>query len=132
MRRQFSLILTLTAWLLATGSHWDLVQTFAWGRMFAIYSQSMPLLRAAQKTFSAEGMCGVCHAVADAKQKESAADASTPGTAGKSLGKILLVFAPADAPLIIAPVIFPWSLSDQLIPTADRAAPPFPPPRALV
>ena len=35
MRRKLSLVLTLTAWLLATGSHWDLVQTFAYARMFA-------------------------------------------------------------------------------------------------
>src|ERR1700712_3398132 len=89
MPPHFSLLLTLTAWLLATGSHWDLLQTFAWGRMLATYSQSMPLLEAAQKTFSPDGMCGICHAVADAKQKESAADSTTPGGAGKSPGKIL-------------------------------------------
>ena len=131
MRRPLSLILTLTAWLLATGSHWDLVQTFAWGRMLATNAQSMSFLAAAQRTFTPEGMCAICHAVADAKQKESAADSTTPGSSGKSLGKIPLVFAPADAPLVIASVTFRWSPNDQLICTADRAAPPLPPPRAL-
>ncbi len=131
MRRQLSLILTLTAWLLATGSHWDLVQTFAWGRMIANYSETMTFSEAVAKTFTPDGMCAICHAVADAKQKESAADSTTPGSPGKSLGKILLVFAPADAPLIVASAIFRWSPSDPLIPTADRAAPPLPPPRAL-
>jgi hypothetical protein len=131
MRRRFSLILTLSAWLLATGSHWDLVQTFAWGRMLVTYSQSMPLLQAVQKTFSSEGMCGVCYAVADAKQTASPTDSSSPHSAGKSLGKIFLVFAPAPAPLIVAPAPLPWSLSDQLLPTAERAPPPLPPPRAL-
>ena len=37
IRRQLSLILTLIAWLFATGSHWDLVQAFGWGRMVTIY-----------------------------------------------------------------------------------------------
>jgi hypothetical protein len=49
MRRKFSLILTLAAWLLATGSHWDLVQTFGWGRMIATYSQSMSFAQAVKK-----------------------------------------------------------------------------------
>jgi hypothetical protein len=90
----------------------------------------MPLLTAVKKTFSAEGMCGICHTVADAKRNDSS-DASTPDAAGKSLDKIFLVFAPADPPLTMAPVVFSWSLSDRSIPTADRAAPPLPPPRPL-
>ena len=43
MRRQVSIVLVLAAWLLATGSQWDLAQTFAWGRMITTYSASMPL-----------------------------------------------------------------------------------------
>lgn len=131
VRRKFSLILTLCAWLLATGSHWDLVQTFAWGRMIATYSQSMSFTKAVKKTFSVEGMCGLCEAVATAKQKQSA-DTDAAGAAGKSLGKILLVFAPdTTAPLLRAPSVFSWSPSDQLVPPPNRAAPPVPPPRTL-
>ena len=130
MRRQFSLVLTLAAWLLATGSHWDLVQTFAWGRMIATYSQSMPFAAAVKKTFSAGATCGVCEAVGQAKQQESAAD-TVPGAPGKSFGKIHLVFSPVPTPLLVAPLSFSWSPSDQTVPTALRAAPPVPPPRAL-
>lgn len=130
MRRQFSFILTLVAWLLATGSHWDVVQTFAWGRMFATYSQSMPLLQAVQKTFSSDGMCGICHAVASAKQ-DSTADSTSSGTGEKFPGKILLVFAPVPSLSIEAPETASWSLSDQSIPVTERATPPLPPPRAL-
>lgn len=131
MRHKLSLILTLCAWLLATGSHWDLVQTFAWGRMVATYSQSMSLTKAVQKTFSVEGMCGLCETVFTAKQKQSP-DTDAVGAAGKSLGKILLVFAPeATAPLLLGPVIFSGSPSDQTAPSPTRAAPPVPPPRAL-
>ena len=46
MRRKFSLVLTLAAWLLATGSQWDLAQTFAWGRMIVTYSQTMSVAQA--------------------------------------------------------------------------------------
>jgi hypothetical protein len=130
MRRQLSLILTLSAWLLATGSHWDLVQTFGWGRMIATYSQSMSFTQAVKKTFSAGTTCGVCDAVTTAKQHD--ADASVPTAPGKSFGKIHLVFAPDSTPaLLILPVVFPWSHSDQTIPTVTRAAPPLPPPRVL-
>jgi hypothetical protein len=129
--RKFSLILTLVAWLLATGSHWDLVQTFAWGRMIATYSQSMSFSKAVTKTFSSEGLCGICVAVQEAKKQDATAN-TTPGAPDKSLGKILLVFAPSPAPFIAAPPLSLWSLSDHLTPTSDPAAPPVPPPRALV
>jgi hypothetical protein len=131
MRRHASLVLTLVAWLFATGSHWDLVQTFAWGRMLTTYSQSMPLLRAVEKTFSPEGRCELCHTVADAKQKESANDPTAPEAAGKFPGKILLVFAPGEAFFVFAPAPLCWSPSDLMIPLALREAPPVPPPRAL-
>ncbi len=131
MRHKLSLILTLAAWLLATGSHWDLVQTFAWGRMIATYSQSMSFTKAVQKTFSVEGMCGLCEIVSTAKQQPSP-DQDAAGAAGKSFGKILLVFAPdTAAPLLLAPSSPSWSPSDQTAPPPTRAAPPVPPPRAL-
>ena len=132
MRHKLSLILTLCAWLLATGSHWDLVQTFAWGRMIATYSQSMSFAQAVKKTFSAGATCGVCETVAAAKQHD-AAESSAPTAPGKSFGKIHLVFGPENSPpLLLLPVVFPWSPSDPAFPASSRAAPPVPPPRALV
>ncbi len=130
MRHKLSLVLTLCAWLLATGSHWDVVQTFAWGRMIATYSQTMSLTQAVEKTFSAGATCGVCAVVATAKSQDSAHPTSP--AAGKSLEKIHLVFAPAPAaPLLLSSASFSWSLSDQSVPVTCRAAPPVPPPRAL-
>lgn len=130
MRRQVSLILTLTAWLLATGSHWDLVQTFAWGRMIAGYSQDMSLAQAVQKTFSPETMCRLCHAVADAKQSPENGDPALP--APKTPGKILLVCAPAR--LINASPVPQSSgtvAESTIPPSVERASPPVPPPRAF-
>jgi len=128
VRRRLSLLLTLAAWLLATGSQWDLVQTFALGRMFAANASTMPLLAAAERTLSPEGRCAICAAVTAAKQQEGNS-ATVP--AGKAGGKIFLLYQPAAAPVVAAPVFSPWSLSDPFVTTAGRAAPPLPPPRAL-
>jgi len=130
MRRQFSLVLTLAAWLLATGGHWDLVQTFGWGRMIVTYSHSMPLLQAVEKTFAGDTLCGVCEVVQGAKQQQDANDAKVPGT--KAPEKIFLVSAPgalvfaSPAPLCVGLVS-----ADSALLSAERATPPLPPPRLV-
>lgn len=126
MRQRLSLIFTLAAWLLATGSQWDLVQTFAWGRMFATNVRSMSVLEAAKRTLSPEGRCELCNAVSDAKQQQEN-PATVPG--GKLDAKILLAFEAAPSPVVAAPEFSPWSLSDPLVSSLARSAPPVPPPR---
>lgn len=130
MRHKASLVFTLTAWLLATGSHWDLVQTFAWGRMIADYARAMPLTEAVSKTFSPQTMCPLCHVVAEAKQQESR---NTTVPDAKSPSKIVLVYA--SAPLTSAPRI-PTVLGELDLAARwesnDRAAPVSPPPRGLI
>ena len=128
MRRRLSLLLTLTAWLLATGSEWDLVQTFALGRMFVTNVRTMPLLDAAKRTLSPEGRCPICAAVTAAKQQEENSAAVPEGRAG---GKIFLLYQPAPAPVVAAPAFSSWSPSDPLVRSLGRAAPPLPPPRSL-
>jgi len=127
MRARLSLILTLAAWLLATGSHWDLVQTYAWGNMIAGYAQEMSFGAAVKKTFSPETMCHLCHAVADAK-KSQPGDAATPGS--KAIGKVLLVCAP-DRSAFLSPSAACVGLLPELVApmSAGRTAPPSPPPR---
>ena len=129
MFRRFSLVLTLAAWLLATGSQWDVAQIFAWGRMIATYSQSMSVVQAVKKTFEGE-MCVVCAAVQDAKQNQ--ASDGTPAPESKLTGKILFVGAPI-APWIGSPAPQCAGLAPALSAplSADRGAPPSPPPRAL-
>jgi len=128
MRRKFSVLLVLAAWLLATGSQWDLAQTFAWGRMIAINSHSMPLVRAVRKAFNGE-MCSVCLAVQQARQQQDAAGIPAPD--GKFTGKILLATAPASAfHLSPAPVGAGLIPSVAAPSSAELPAPPSPPPRA--
>lgn len=126
MRSRLALILTLFAWLLATGSQWDVVQVAAWGRMFAANVQTLPLLQAANRTFSPEGRCELCGAVSEAKRQQENSSA-VPG--GPVASKIFLAFEPAPRPVVAAPDSAPWSQSDPLAPAMTRAAPPVPPPR---
>lgn len=127
MFRRFQFTAVLLAWLFATGSQWDCAQVFAWGKMVANYSRTMPMLDAVRLTFSPGNECDVCVSVGDAKQQQS-----NPTTPAANLpGKILLVFQPALAVIIAAPAIFSLSPSDPLIALgASRASPPVPPPRA--
>jgi hypothetical protein len=127
MRTKLSLILTLSAWLLATGSHWDLVQTYAWGRMIATYSQSMSVTEAVKKTFTPETMCNLCKSVATAKQSSKGKDA-VPG--GSAPCKIFLACAPV-VERFISPTPEQPGLRFGAISafSTTRAAPPVPPPR---
>lgn len=120
----------LAAWLLATGSHWDLIQTFAWGRMIATYSRTMPLAQAVRLTFTPDNLCGVCKSVSEAKQQQ---DAAVPGEASsKAAGKILLVFEPRTAWSADLPSVRGWVAFDPHLAGRDRSPPPVPPPRVSV
>lgn len=126
MRRKVSLIMTLAAWLLATGSHWDLVQTFAWGRMIAAYSESMPLTEAIRRTFTAENLCGVCEIVQQARQDQ---DPATP-PAGKLNLKVQLAFPAVPVVVVSAPESNPWHQAAPVALGILPPPPPTPPPRA--
>lgn len=127
MSRQGSLILTLTAWLFATGSHWDIVQTFAWGKMFATYAQSMSYTDAAKLTFSATNLCNVCEVVSDAKQHDAS---DTPGPASSGTQKILLALNPANSIFLPRPDLERWPEHQDRVPPPRGQHPPVPPPRA--
>ncbi len=128
MLGRLKISLVLFAWLLATGSQWDLLQTLAWGRMTVDNAQTMTLTEAVARTFSPDTLCPVCRAVAAAKQEQSG-NSGVPS--GGVEGKILIVFQPA--PMMLAPVqvSFPWLENGGITPGASRAAPPLPPPRAV-
>lgn len=130
--RRLSAILVLCAWLLANGAHWDLVQSFAWGRMIANYSQSMPLSEAIRLTFTADNLCGVCEFVADGKTRADA-DGTTPEAAPRDPApKATLILAAApEHVFIFASAPEPEWPAEHFRPDANaRPAPPTEPPRA--
>ena len=127
MGRRLQIFVVLFAWFMATGAQWDLVQTFGWGRMIVDYSQTMSLGEAVKKTFSGE-MCGVCKVVNEAKQQES--KSTVPS--GKLDTKMILVFQPVPTIFLTVPDSDSWSHSDREPISAQRSAPPTPPPRLSV
>ena len=126
MRQRVSLILTLSAWLLATGSHWDLVQTFGWGRMIATYAKTMPVAEAVRLTFTTDNLCSVCELVQESKRSQE----SSPLPGGRLETKVLLVFQPAPDVIVDAPQFAAWFSIDPVFAGMGRASPPTPPPRA--
>jgi hypothetical protein len=127
MRQRLQISALLLAWFMATGSQWDLVQVFAWGRMFAGYARVMSVESALRLTFKPDRMCSVCKMVKAAKQQEE----QTPAAPSKTLGKILLVFAPVPMVVIASVPSAQWPVGMKTLCSAERGAPPNPPPRGL-
>ena len=128
MRQRFQLCALLIAWFMATGGQWDLVQTFAWGRMFVNYSRIMPLASALRLTFQPDNLCNVCKLVKAAKQQQEQSSAAP----SKALGKILLVFAPVPTVVVASVPTEPWPVETIKMGSVERGAPPIPPPRGFV
>jgi hypothetical protein len=125
MRQRLQLATLLLAWFMATGGQWDLMQVFAWGRMFANYSRVMPFESAFRLTFKPDNLCGVCKLVRAAKQQQS------PAAPTKEREKILSVFAPVPAVAVTFSPSERWPAETKVMRSADRSAPPIPPPRTL-
>lgn len=125
MQKRVQLIAILLAWFISTGAQWDVLQAFGWTRMILKYSRTMTLNEAVKKTFSGE-MCGVCEVVSEAKQQDHQENLPNPG---KIDAKILLVLQPVPEFVFSATEPDGWSLSDPLVFSTARAAPPLPPPR---
>ncbi|MEN9841433.1 MAG: hypothetical protein RL376_1233 [Verrucomicrobiota bacterium] len=131
--RRVSALFALCAWLLASGAHWDFVQGFAWGRMIAAYSRTMPLEQAIKLTFTADNLCGVCEFVAEGKTRSDALPSSSQTPApGETMAKAKPPIAPAPEHLFVfCPVSEPKWPTEHFLPDANaRPAPPVEPPRA--
>ncbi|MBC8010277.1 MAG: hypothetical protein H7067_09280 [Burkholderiales bacterium] len=138
LMRRLSALLVLCAWLLASGAHWDLVQSFAWARMVATYSRTMPLDEAVRLAFTADNLCGVCEFVADAKTRadldnpSAPVEAASPTAAADSAakGKLLLAHAPEHLFVFCTVPAPEWPTEQFLANAHARPAPPTEPPRA--
>jgi hypothetical protein len=119
-------ILFLSAWLVATGGVWDLVQVVAWGNMFSSRLATMSVREAAQQTFLPEAKCNLCLAVEDGKRAQ---DESAGATGGDISSKTPIVFN-AVVPFSVNP---PGGVSRVWVEPGyasyRREVPPCPPPR---
>lgn len=128
MRHRAALILTLIAWLLATGAHWDVLQSVAWGRMFVRNAATMPLADALRLTFAPGSSCSLCAVVSEARQQRTATEAPAP----EPERKITLDVGPAVAGVTPPPAPAPRHPQDATVGESRRARPAVPPPRQLL
>jgi hypothetical protein len=68
----------LAAWLCANGAALDVVQAFAWARMFTGYARTAPLACAAAETFDPGKPCPLCQAVQKARESGARQPAAAP------------------------------------------------------
>lgn len=125
-RRRRWLVL-LFAWAFATGAPWDLVQVFAWGRMWVGHAQTQSVSEAIAATFSPEGLCGMCEAVQSARTAGDDNAVPLPLLSGAiplvlTPPAVLRVRPPAAGARVLSPV-------EERAAGCGRAAPPVPPPR---
>ena len=60
----------LLAILLASGTHWVVLQAVAFGTMIVQYAQDAPWRQAIANTFDGQHPCPLCHAVQEGRQQE--------------------------------------------------------------
>jgi hypothetical protein len=129
VRRNLSILAVLFAWLIATGSQWDLIQVFAWGKMMATYSRIMPLRDAVALTFTPGNLCDICRLVDAAKEKQT--EAGNPAASQAPEKPLVICVAPAVVVQAPAPTF--EGLAEPKAPCGiGRAAPPLPPPRGEI
>ncbi len=126
MRNKIASLALACAWLCANGALLDAVQVFAWGKMFAGYTQTMSVSTALQKTFDPAQRCELCDGVAAAKE---ASREHQPRAIEQSAEKLLLALH-RHTPLVLERPSGDWPPSLALFAPSRTEAVPVPPPRA--
>lgn len=68
--KRFSQVLMIAALLAATGGHWVMLQSLAWGRMIVRYEQTSGLTGAVIKTFDGNHPCSLCKSIEKTRAAE--------------------------------------------------------------
>lgn len=115
----------LLAWLCANGAVLEVMQVFAWGRMFAGYVHEMPVQTALIRTFDPGKPCALCLAVQKARATEREQPAVPPPA---SAVKLVLIAQQTES---MAPPAMPGNRLESLpVRGAVRRDPvPVPPPK---
>lgn len=125
MRRKISTACLLFAWLCANGAIWDVMQVFAWTKMFTGYAQNMAVAAALKETFDPNKPCELCTTVAKAKEQEQK---QLPPQIERGADKLVLA-THANTPVVFHRPAHDWpGLSHEA--GMSRTDPvPLPPPR---
>ena len=113
----------LFAWLCANGAALDVMQVFAWARMFAGYARTAPVALAAQETFDPSKLCPICQAV----QKGREAGAKQPAAAPAQ--RITLLICQRDDIVLTGPLPREWPEMAPAYAPAWRQPVSLPPPK---
>jgi hypothetical protein len=134
LKKFLQLLLVSLGCLHLAGGPYSLVQVYAWAGMLVSYSQDEGLLQAAKDTFSGEKPCELCHKIAAAKESDPTGDKEplAPLGSGKLLQEMIASEVVAARPPRATDFVAEGFAG--VIPPLERgsAAPPTPPPRALV
>ena len=126
VRRCVAIVSLLLAWFCANGALWDVVQVFAWTRMFTQYAAALPVGEALQETFDASKPCPICCAVAKARNAERS---QTP-TAVEHAPLKLVLAGETTGELVATPPLRRWETTPPQIGMTRTDRVPVPPPRA--
>ena len=126
MRKILRALLALTVWTVCTGVHWDVVQVFAWAKMFSSNIEELSYREAVARTFDPAEMCGICQVVAQAKEDEQ----TNSGMAVQLNEKAPLIVLNAKPIVVSAPEVgFSGELEFYRKWTGLTTCAPTPPPR---
>lgn len=128
MRKPVATVALLLAWLCANGALLDLVQVFAWSRMFAGYTQTMTVRAALTETFDPAKPCELCLGVADAKEDLSQKPLPVPIERSADKQLILALHTPGKVVIASSPEGWPAAVARAGPMRSERV--PVPPPRA--
>lgn len=128
MRKKIASLSLLLAWLCANGAVLDAVQLVAWGKMFAGYSQVMPIGAALRATLDPSRPCDLCVAVVDMKANWGKQQLPNSGSEQNSMAKVVLALE-TPPQFVLPPTSESWPtvLASAAPSRTERV--PVPPPR---
>ncbi|MSU73129.1 MAG: hypothetical protein EXS43_12440 [Opitutus sp.] len=126
MRKKLSIVGLLVAWLCANGALLDVVQVFAWGRMFAGYAESMTVGAALSATFDPAKPCELCVSVAQTKDQQ---EKQAPAELLRAKDHPLVLACDLPAAIVFSAPNQEWPAGPALAPPGRNDPVPVPPPR---
>lgn len=126
MRKKLSIVGLLVAWLCANGALLDVVQVFAWGRMFVGYAESMTVGAALSATFDPAKPCELCVSVAQTKDQQ---EKQTPAELLRAKDHSLVLACELPAAIVFSALTRAWPAGPALAPPGRNDPVPVPPPR---
>ena len=126
MWKKSAITFLLFAWICANGALLDVVQVFAWGKMFSGYAKTMSVAASLNETFDPSKPCEMCIGVATAK--EDLDQKHVPATLEQSSSKLLLALN-AASPFVFVKVPEDWPAERGHTTPSRSETVPVPPPR---